>query len=142
MAINLPPLRPELARCSRVRTSVSARAAEGWWIELPASSRIRASLIAAAALRPVIPPVETVLFTPAHGLSVPRCPRWDAWTYLYRSEYLSGMENVAVHLPRQLVEQVDEAARDEMRSRSNLVRLLVTEGLRRREPADPEQEAS
>jgi metal-responsive CopG/Arc/MetJ family transcriptional regulator len=43
------------------------------------------------------------------------------------------MENVAVHLPRQLVEQVDEAARDEMRSRSNLVRVLVSEGLRRRE---------
>jgi metal-responsive CopG/Arc/MetJ family transcriptional regulator len=54
------------------------------------------------------------------------------WTYLYRQEYLSGMENVAVHLPRQLVEQVDEAARDEMRSRSNLVRLLVAEGLQRR----------
>jgi metal-responsive CopG/Arc/MetJ family transcriptional regulator len=43
------------------------------------------------------------------------------------------MENVAVHLPRQLVAQVDEAARDEMRSRSNLVRVLVSEGLRRRE---------
>jgi metal-responsive CopG/Arc/MetJ family transcriptional regulator len=42
------------------------------------------------------------------------------------------MENVAVHLPRQLVEQVDEAARDEMRSRSNLVRVLVVEGLARR----------
>ena len=46
-----------------------------------------------------------------------------------------GMENVAVHLPRQLVEQIDEAARDEMRSRSNLVRVLVSEGLRRRESA-------
>jgi metal-responsive CopG/Arc/MetJ family transcriptional regulator len=55
------------------------------------------------------------------------------WTYLYRCRTLLGMENVAVHLPRQLVEQVDEAARDEMRSRSNLVRVLVSEGLRRRE---------
>jgi metal-responsive CopG/Arc/MetJ family transcriptional regulator len=50
------------------------------------------------------------------------------------------MENVAVHLPRQLVAQVDEAARDEMRSRSNLVRLLVVEGLRRREPAEAEED--
>jgi metal-responsive CopG/Arc/MetJ family transcriptional regulator len=42
------------------------------------------------------------------------------------------MENVAVHLPKPLVEQVDEAARSEMRSRSNLVRVLVVEGLQRR----------
>jgi len=52
------------------------------------------------------------------------------------------MENVAVHLPRQLVEQVDAAARGEMRSRSNLVRLLVTEGLRLRAVVDEPKEAS
>jgi metal-responsive CopG/Arc/MetJ family transcriptional regulator len=46
-----------------------------------------------------------------------------------------------VRLPRDLVERVDEAARDEMRSRSNLVRVLVDEGLRRRE-SDVKQEAS
>jgi metal-responsive CopG/Arc/MetJ family transcriptional regulator len=46
------------------------------------------------------------------------------------------MEDIAVHLPRQLVEQVDQAARDEMRSRSNLVRLLVTEGRRLRAVVD------
>lgn len=38
-----------------------------------------------------------------------------------------------MRLPAELAEQVDAAARDEMRSRSNLVRLLVHEGLRRRE---------
>jgi metal-responsive CopG/Arc/MetJ family transcriptional regulator len=43
-----------------------------------------------------------------------------------------------VRLPAELVRQVDEAARDEMRSRSNLVRVLVAEGLQRRavEPAE------
>jgi metal-responsive CopG/Arc/MetJ family transcriptional regulator len=57
--------------------------------------------------------------------------------------YTWGMENVAVHLPRQLVEQVDSAARDEMRSRSNLVRVLVSEGLARREAgAQDDKEAS
>ena len=43
------------------------------------------------------------------------------------------MDNVAVHIPRDLAAEVDEAARGEMRSRSNYVRLLVSEGLRRRE---------
>jgi metal-responsive CopG/Arc/MetJ family transcriptional regulator len=43
-----------------------------------------------------------------------------------------------VRLPRALVERVDEAAAGEFRSRSNLVRLLVTEGLQRREPVEPE----
>jgi metal-responsive CopG/Arc/MetJ family transcriptional regulator len=38
-----------------------------------------------------------------------------------------------VRLPRDLIERVDEAAAGEMRSRSNLVRVLVVEGLQRRE---------
>jgi metal-responsive CopG/Arc/MetJ family transcriptional regulator len=42
-----------------------------------------------------------------------------------------------VRLPAELVAQVDEAARGELRSRSNLVRVLVTEGLQRREAVDP-----
>jgi metal-responsive CopG/Arc/MetJ family transcriptional regulator len=43
------------------------------------------------------------------------------------------MEDVrVVRLPAELVAQVDEAARDEMRSRSNLVKVLVVEGLQRR----------
>ena len=43
----------------------------------------------------------------------------------------------AVHLPPELVRRVDERADAEMRSRANLVRVLVTEGLeRRREPAE------
>jgi metal-responsive CopG/Arc/MetJ family transcriptional regulator len=46
-----------------------------------------------------------------------------------------------VRLPRDLIERVDEAAAGEFRSRSNLVRLLVTEGLRRREPAEVVQPA-
>jgi metal-responsive CopG/Arc/MetJ family transcriptional regulator len=45
-----------------------------------------------------------------------------------------------VRLPAELVRQVDEAARDEMRSRSNLVRVLVAEGLQRR--ADEPKAAS
>jgi metal-responsive CopG/Arc/MetJ family transcriptional regulator len=44
---------------------------------------------------------------------------------------------VAVHLPKELVERVDAVARDELRSRTNTVRWLVTEALRRREPVDP-----
>jgi metal-responsive CopG/Arc/MetJ family transcriptional regulator len=44
-----------------------------------------------------------------------------------------GMDNVAVHLPRQLVEQVDALAADELRSRANTVRWLVDEALRRHE---------
>jgi metal-responsive CopG/Arc/MetJ family transcriptional regulator len=48
-----------------------------------------------------------------------------------------GMDDVrVVRLPAELVERVDEAAAGEFRSRSNLVRLLVDEGLRRREPAE------
>ena len=43
---------------------------------------------------------------------------------------------VAVHLPKELVERVDAVARDELRSRTNTVRWLVTEALRRREPVD------
>jgi metal-responsive CopG/Arc/MetJ family transcriptional regulator len=43
---------------------------------------------------------------------------------------------VAVHLPPELVRQVDEVARDEMRSRSNTVKWLLSEALRSREPAD------
>jgi metal-responsive CopG/Arc/MetJ family transcriptional regulator len=38
-----------------------------------------------------------------------------------------------VRLPRDLIEAVDEAAAGELRSRSNLVRVLVSEGLARRE---------
>jgi metal-responsive CopG/Arc/MetJ family transcriptional regulator len=41
-----------------------------------------------------------------------------------------------VRLPRDLIERVDERASDELRSRSNLVRLFVVEGLQRREAAD------
>ena len=48
-----------------------------------------------------------------------------------------GMDDVrVVRLPRDLIERVDEAAAGEFRSRSNLVRLLVTEGLQRREPVE------
>ena len=47
------------------------------------------------------------------------------------------MDNgVAVYLPRPLIEKVDAVARDELRSRTNTVRWLVTEALERREPAD------
>jgi metal-responsive CopG/Arc/MetJ family transcriptional regulator len=50
--------------------------------------------------------------------------------------YIVGMDDVrVVRLPRDLVERVDERAAGELRSRSNLVRLLVVEGLRRREAA-------
>jgi hypothetical protein len=53
---------------------------------------------------------------------------------LYRLGYASGMDDaVAVHLPRPLVERVDALAADELRSRANTVRVLVSEGLRRRE---------
>jgi metal-responsive CopG/Arc/MetJ family transcriptional regulator len=45
-----------------------------------------------------------------------------------------------VRLPAELVAQVDEAAAGEMRSRSNLVRVLVVEGLQRR--ADEPKAAS
>jgi metal-responsive CopG/Arc/MetJ family transcriptional regulator len=43
------------------------------------------------------------------------------------------MMSGVVRLPRDLIERIDERAADEMRSRSNLVRVLVSEGLRRRE---------
>jgi hypothetical protein len=39
---------------------------------------------------------------------------------------------VAVHLPPDLVQRVDEAARDEMRSRTNMVKVLIAQGLQRR----------
>jgi metal-responsive CopG/Arc/MetJ family transcriptional regulator len=39
---------------------------------------------------------------------------------------------VAVHLPRDLAERVDVLAADELRTRANTVRWLVTEGLERR----------
>jgi metal-responsive CopG/Arc/MetJ family transcriptional regulator len=47
--------------------------------------------------------------------------------------YLSGTKDVvAVHLPKPLIEQVDVAAADELRTRTNMIRRLVDEGLRRR----------
>jgi metal-responsive CopG/Arc/MetJ family transcriptional regulator len=39
---------------------------------------------------------------------------------------------VYAHLPRELVERLDAASRDELRTRSNMVAALVAEGLRRR----------
>jgi metal-responsive CopG/Arc/MetJ family transcriptional regulator len=43
------------------------------------------------------------------------------------------MDDVGVvRLPRDLIEAVDEAAAGELRSRSNLVRKFVVEGLQRR----------
>ena len=39
---------------------------------------------------------------------------------------------VAVHLPKELVERIDQAAADDDRSRVGMVRALVNEGLRRR----------
>jgi hypothetical protein len=42
-----------------------------------------------------------------------------------------------VRLPCDPIERVDERAADELRSRSNLVRLFVVEGLQRREAAEP-----
>jgi metal-responsive CopG/Arc/MetJ family transcriptional regulator len=39
----------------------------------------------------------------------------------------------AVHLPEALIARVDVVAADELRTRSNLVRLLVSEGLARGE---------
>ena len=47
-----------------------------------------------------------------------------------------------MHLPPDLVRQVDVVARDEMRSRSNTVKWLLTEAVQRREPAEVEPEAS
>lgn len=48
-----------------------------------------------------------------------------------------------MRLPAELVAEVDRAARDELRSRSNLVRLFVLQGLERRESSDVEpREAS
>ena len=38
-----------------------------------------------------------------------------------------------MHLPEALIARVDVVAADELRTRSNLVRLLVSEGLARRE---------
>ena len=35
-------------------------------------------------------------------------------------------------MPRDLIERLDERAAEELRSRSNLVRVLVVEGLQRR----------
>ena len=39
---------------------------------------------------------------------------------------------VAVHLPKDLVERIDQAAADDDRSRVGMVRRLVSEGLQRR----------
>jgi hypothetical protein len=39
---------------------------------------------------------------------------------------------IAVHLPRPLIELVDVAATDELRTRTNMIKQLVDEGLRRR----------
>jgi metal-responsive CopG/Arc/MetJ family transcriptional regulator len=39
---------------------------------------------------------------------------------------------VAVHLPKALVERIDQAAADDDRSRVGMVRRLVSEGLQRR----------
>ena len=39
---------------------------------------------------------------------------------------------VAVHLPKEMVEQVDAAAADDDRTRVGMVRRLVAEGLQRR----------
>jgi metal-responsive CopG/Arc/MetJ family transcriptional regulator len=42
-----------------------------------------------------------------------------------------------VRLPAELAERVDEVAKGDLRSRSNLVQLFVVEGLQRREAVDP-----
>ena len=44
--------------------------------------------------------------------------------------------DAVVRLPRPLVEEIDQAAAAELRSRSNYVKLVVTEALRRRETQD------
>jgi metal-responsive CopG/Arc/MetJ family transcriptional regulator len=44
-----------------------------------------------------------------------------------------------VQLPREVITRLDEQARGELRSRSNLVARLVDEGLRRREAEPKEQ---
>ena len=55
--------------------------------------------------------------------------------------YNAGMDDVvAVHLPRPLIEKVDAVARDELRSRTNTVRWMLTEALRSREPVDPTED--
>ena len=55
------------------------------------------------------------------------------WTCLYRWFSLRGMQKVvAVHLPVEMVEQVDAAAADDDRTRVGMVRRLVAEGLQRR----------
>ena len=55
-------------------------------------------------------------------------------TSLYSLGYCLGMGDVnAVHLPEALIARVDVVAADELRTRSNLVRLLVSEGLARGE---------
>jgi metal-responsive CopG/Arc/MetJ family transcriptional regulator len=46
---------------------------------------------------------------------------------------MRNAENVvAVHLPKDLVERIDQAAADDDRSRVGMVRRLVAEGLQRR----------
>jgi metal-responsive CopG/Arc/MetJ family transcriptional regulator len=47
---------------------------------------------------------------------------------------------VAVHLPPELVRQVDAVARDELRSRANTVKWLLNDALSRREPVEPKEE--
>jgi metal-responsive CopG/Arc/MetJ family transcriptional regulator len=46
---------------------------------------------------------------------------------------------VAVYLPEPLIRQVDQVAKDELRSRANTVRWMLTEALQRREPAEPRE---
>jgi metal-responsive CopG/Arc/MetJ family transcriptional regulator len=43
---------------------------------------------------------------------------------------------VAVHLPPELVRQVDAVARDELRSRANTVKWLLSQALEQREPVE------
>jgi metal-responsive CopG/Arc/MetJ family transcriptional regulator len=52
------------------------------------------------------------------------------------------MENVAIHVPRELAARIDEAAAAEYRTRNNLAKVLIVEGLQRREPAEPVKEES
>jgi metal-responsive CopG/Arc/MetJ family transcriptional regulator len=51
---------------------------------------------------------------------------------MYGLAMVHAHTEVAIWIPRDLVEKVDERAADEMRSRTNLVKVLVVEGLERR----------
>ena len=50
---------------------------------------------------------------------------------------MRGMEkeHIAIYLPAELVAKVDTVAHDEMRSRTNAARWLLSRALRDREPA-------